>query len=92
MKISNGVLLFRAGYSDPDPWLRLNAMELAMAGQIFDKNPDFAAKALVVTNPARVQKVASGVPAYPWSEPFAPGVLMPFVEQLKGARSADARG
>ena len=90
MRTSNGVLLFRAAHPDPDQWLKFNAMELALAGQIYQKNPDFAAKALLVTEPARIRDQAAGVPVYSWSEPFAPETLTPFFDKLRTAGSADA--
>ena len=91
MRTSSAVLLFRAAGPNPDQWLNLNAMELALAGHIFDKKPDFAAKALLVTDPARIQDRAGGVPVYLYSEPFAPETLEPFFERLNRARSANAR-
>ena len=91
MRTSNAVLLFRAANPDPDQWLKLNAMELALAGQIFERKPDFTAKALLVTDPARIHAQAAGVPVYPYSEPFAPETLEPFFEKLSRARSTDAR-
>ena len=90
MRTSNAVLLFRAANPNPDPWLKFNAMELALASQIFEKKPDFAAKALLVTEPARIQAQAAGVPVYPYSEPFAPETLEPFFESLRRARPPDA--
>jgi hypothetical protein len=90
MRTSTAVLLFRAANPNPDQWLKLNAMELALAGQIFEKKPDFAAKALLVTDPARIQAQAAGVPVYAYSERFAE-TLEPFFSRLSTARSADAR-
>jgi hypothetical protein len=91
MRISNGVLLLRAAHPNPDQWLQFNAMELALAGQIFEKKPDFAAKALLVADPARIQAQAAGVPVYPYAEPFAPETLDPFFGRLSRTRSTDAR-
>jgi len=91
MRSSNAVLLFRVAHPSPDQWLKLNAMELVLAGQIFEKKPDFAAKALLVTDPARIQARAAGIPVYSYAEPFAPETLEPFFDRLGRARSADAR-
>lgn len=91
MRSSTAVLVFRAAHPDPDQWLKFNAMELALAGQIFEKQPDFAAKALLVTDPARIQALAAGIPVYSYAEPFAPETLDPFFDRLRRARPADAR-
>lgn len=91
MRTSNAVLLFRAANPHPDEWLKLNAMELALATRIFERQPDFDAKALLVTEPARIQAQAPGVPVYSYSEPFAPETLEPFFARLRRSISADAR-
>ena len=91
MRSANAVLVIRAAHAYPDEWLKLNAMELALSGQIYEKNPDFAAKALlVVTEPARIRAQAAGVPIYSWTEQFPPETLNPFFDKLQAARSADA--
>ena len=90
MRTSNAVLLFRAAHPDPDQWLKFNAMELALAGQIYQKKPDFAARALLVTDPARIRAQAAGIPIYPYSEQFSPDTLAPFFDKLQAARSAHA--
>jgi hypothetical protein len=91
MKNANGVLVFRATCPDPDQWLKLNAMELALSSQIFDRTRDFAAKALLVTNPARIKAQAVGVAVYSYSDRFEPAVLNPFFDGLTKARSAGVR-
>ncbi|HEY7336605.1 MAG TPA: toll/interleukin-1 receptor domain-containing protein [Bryobacteraceae bacterium] len=90
MHISNGVLVFRAANPNPDRWLRLNAIELVQSGQIFEKEPDFEAKALLVTDPARIPTQASGVPVYRYSQPFDAQTLDSFFARLQGADTANA--
>jgi hypothetical protein len=90
MRAAGAVLLFRAAHPDPDEWLKQNARELAFAGQIYEKNPDFAAKALLVADPARIQALSRGVPAYAYSDPFQPETLTPFFDKLRTAGAAHA--
>ncbi len=85
MQSANALLLFRAARIEPDRWLELNAMELAFAGQIFQRQPDYLAKGLLVNDPNRLQNRAPGVPVYPYAEPFAPEILDPFFTALGAA-------
>lgn len=87
MRTANGVLLFRAAQPIPDQWLSHNTMELAMAGQIYGRQPDFSPRALLVTNPGRIQARAASVPIYTYAEPFAPETLTPFFESLDRTRA-----
>lgn len=89
MQISNGVLLIRSANPTPDQWLNYNATELALSARV--KQPDFAAKGLLIFNPGRVPAQAAGLPVYPYSEPFQPETLNPFFDGLAKARSADGR-
>jgi hypothetical protein len=92
MRTANGVIVVRAAHPDPDQWLKLNAMELALAGQIFERKLDFAAKALLVDNPSRIHSFAGGVPVYSYSEPFTPATLQPFFDKLTTARPLNVDG
>ena len=65
-------------------------MELALSGPIFGKQPDFDAKALLVTEPERIQVDDVGIKVYQYSEPFVPETLEPFFDSLARVRSADA--
>ncbi len=85
MRSTNAVLVIRAAHPPPDEWLKSHAMELALAERIYDRHPDYYAKALLVTEPALIRAQAPGIPVYAWSEPFAPETLEPFFEQLKPA-------
>ena len=91
MRMSNAVLLFRAANTHPDEWLKFNAMELVVPAQALERQAEFDAKALLVSEPERIQARVPGVPVYPYSEPFAPETLEPFFDRLRRASSADAR-
>lgn len=86
MTKAGAVLLFRPTRREPDKWLRVHAMELAHAGQIFER-PNLT-RALLVNDPSRVEPFAPGVPAYAWSEPFSAETLAPFFE-IAAERSAN---
>jgi len=85
MRSANAVLVIRAAHPHPDEWLKLNAMELVLAKQIYQKDPDFLAKGLLVADPARLGTMAAGVPLYAWSDRFSPQTLEPFFEKLRAA-------
>jgi hypothetical protein len=91
MRSPSAVLVTRAAHPHRDEWLKIDAMELSLAGQIYEKNPDFQAKAVIVAEPGRIQAQAAGVAIYPWSEPFEPEKLEPFFDKLLKARLSDAR-
>jgi hypothetical protein len=96
MRTSNAVLLLRAANPDPDWWLKFNVRELDYAREMYQRDPDFVAKAALVAEPARVQGEARNTPVFSYREPFSPETLDPFFDKLRQPgldhRSADARG
>lgn len=90
MRASNAVLLFRSVNPDPDWWLKFNVKELAYAKEMYKREPDFDAKAVLVAEPARVQEEARNIPVFPYLEPFSPKTLDPFFDKLRRARRANA--
>lgn len=90
MRTCDAVLLFRAATPNPDEWLKLNAMELALATQIFERKPNFPAKALLVADPARIRAQAPGVPIYSYAVPFVTETLGGFFDKVRKARASAA--
>jgi hypothetical protein len=83
MRTSNAVLVFRAANPKPDEWLKHNAMELVVPAYALERQAEFDAKALLVSEPGRIQFRVPGVPVYAYSESFDPATLGPFFDSIK---------
>jgi hypothetical protein len=85
MRTANAVLVFRAANPHPDHWLKHNALELVVPAKALQRAVEFDAKALLVSEPERIQSRVPGVPVYPYSESFDPATLNPFLDSLQRA-------
>jgi len=81
MRISNGVILFRKASPHPDEWLNSYVKDVTFSQAMFDKNPDFRAKAALVSHPERL--AWSKFPVIGYDEGFSPQTLAPFLERLQ---------
>jgi hypothetical protein len=84
MNTSDAALLLRTTNPKSDDWwLRLLAQEVIL-------NTRFASKALVLADTTRLKLTASDIPVLPYSQPFSPQALDPFIDKLQRARGAHA--
>ena len=86
MNTSDAALLLRTTKPEPDDWwLRLLAQEVILSTR-------FASKALVLADTTRLKLTPGDIPVLPYSHPFSPQTLDPFIDKLQRARGAHAGG
>jgi hypothetical protein len=86
MHTSDAALLLRTTKPEPDDWwLRLLAQEVILSTR-------FASKALVLADTTRLKLTPGDIPVLPYSQPFSPQTLDPFIDKLQRARGAHAGG
>jgi hypothetical protein len=86
MNSSDAALLLRTTNPESDDWwLRLLAQEVILSTR-------FASKALVLADTSRLKWTSADISVLPYSQPFSPQALDPFIDKLQRARGAHAGG